>query len=302
VKIAVSGASGLIGGALVPALRTDGHDVLVLVRRTPRTADEHRWDPQHRRIDPALLRDVDAVINLGGTPIRPRPFTAGYKQRLLQSRVNATTTISQALAAAATADPDRPRVLLSGSAVGYYGDTGARTITEEAPPGEDFLAQVCTEWEAATAPASDAGIRVVHMRTGLVLGRSAMLMQVLGTVFKLGVGGRMGSGSQYWPWISLADEVGAMKHVLTADVAGPVNLTGPDPATNAEFTRELARQVHRPAVIAVPGFAIKLALGEFGRNSILAGQRAMPVRLEESGYRFTHPDLASALQAALAKG
>jgi uncharacterized protein len=302
VKIAVSGASGLIGGALVPALRADGHDVLVLVRRTPRTADEHRWDPQHRRIDPALLRDVDAVINLGGTPIRPRPFTSGYRQRLLQSRVDATTTISEALAAAATTDPDRPRVLLSASAVGYYGDTGARTVTEEDPPGEDFLAQVCTQWEAATAPASDAGIRVVQMRSGLVLGRSAMLMQVLGIVFKVGVGGRMGSGRQYWPWISLADEVGAMKHLLTTDVAGPVNLTGPDPATNAEFTRELARQVHRPAVIAVPGFAIKLALGEFGRNSILAGQRAMPVRLEESGYRFTHPDLASALQAALAKG
>ncbi len=300
MKIAVSGASGLIGGALVPALRADGHDVLVLVRRTPRTAAEHRWDPQHRRIDPATLRDVDAVINLAGTPIRPRPFTAGYKQRLLQSRVDATTTISTGLAAAVAAEPDRPRVLLSASAVGYYGDTGSRTVTEEEPPGSDFLAQVCRQWEAATAPASDAGVRVVHLRTGLVLGRSAMLMQVLGTVFKLGVGGRMGSGRQYWPWISLADQVGAMTHLLTAAVTGPVNLTGPAPATNAEFTRELARQVHRPAALPVPGFAIRLALGEFGRNSILAGQRALPDRLEKSGYRFTHPDLPSALQAALA--
>ena len=302
MKIAVSGASGMIGNALLPALRADGHDVLVLVRRTPRAADEHRWDPQHRRIDPALLRDVDAVINLGGTPIRPRPFTAGYKERLLTSRVDATTTISEALAVAAAADPERPRVLLSASAVGYYGDTGTRPVTEDDPPGSDFLAHVCTRWEAATAPAADAGVRVVRMRTGLVLGRSAMLTQVLGTVFTFGIGGRMGDGRQYWPWISLADEVGAMKHLLTADVAGPVNLTGPDPATNAEFTRELARQVHRPAVIPVPGFAIKLALGEFGRNSILAGQRAMPVRLEESGYRFTHRDLPSALRAALAKG
>jgi hypothetical protein len=300
VKIAVSGASGLIGGALVPALRADGHDVLVLVRRTPRTAAEHRWDPQHRRIDPATLRDVDAVINLAGTPIRPRPFTAGYKQRLLQSRVDATTAISTGLAAAVAAEPDRPRVLLSASAVGYYGDTGSRTVTEEEPPGSDFLAQVCRQWEAATAPASDAGVRVVHLRTGLVLGRSAMLMQVLGTVFKLGVGGRMGSGRQYWPWISLADQVGAMTHLLTAAVTGPVNLTGPAPATNAEFTRELARQLHRPAALPVPGFAIRLALGEFGRNSILAGQRALPDRLEKSGYRFTHPDLPSALQAALA--
>jgi uncharacterized protein len=302
VKIAVSGASGLIGGALLPALRADGHEVLVLVRRTPRTADEHRWDPQHRRIDPTLLRDADAVINLGGTPIRPRPFTAGYKERLLKSRVDATTTISEALATAAAAEPDRQRVLLSASAVGYYGDAGAKTVTEQDPPGTDFLAQLCTRWEAATAPAEDAGVRVVRMRTGLVLGRSALLMQVLGTVFKLGVGGRMGNGEQYWPWISLADEVGAMRHLLTTDVTGPVNLTGPDPATNAEFTRELARQLHRPAAVPVPGLAIRLALGEFGRNSVLAGQRAMPVRLEESGYRFTHPDLPSALRAALAKG
>lgn len=299
MKIAVSGASGLIGGALVPALRADGHDVLVLVRRTPRTADEHRWDPQHRRIDPALLRDADAVINLGGTPIRPRPFTAGYKERLLKSRVDVTATISEALAAAAIADPDRTRVLLSASAVGYYGDTGPRTVTEADPPGEDFLAQVCTQWEAATAPASDAGIRVVQLRSGLVLGRSAMLMQVLGTVFKLGLGGRMGTGGQYWPWISLTDEIGAMRHLLTTDVAGAVNLTGPAPATNAEFTRELARQVHRPAVLPVPGMAIKLVLGEFGRNSVLAGQRAMPTRLVESGYRFAHPDLPSALRSAL---
>jgi hypothetical protein len=302
VKIAVSGASGLIGGALLPALRADGHEVLVLVRRTPRTADEHRWDPQHRRIDPTLLRDADAVINLGGTPIRPRPFTAGYKERLLKSRVDATTTISEALATAAAAEPDRQRVLLSASAVGYYGDAGAKTVTEQDPPGTDFLAQLCTRWEAATAPAEDAGVRVVRMRTGLVLGRSALLMQVLGTVFKLGVGGRMGNGEQYWPWISLADEVGAMRHLLATDVTGPVNLTGPDPATNAEFTRELARQLHRPAAVPVPGLAIRLALGEFGRNSVLAGQRAMPVRLEESGYRFTHPDLPSALRAALAKG
>jgi uncharacterized protein len=298
VKIAVSGASGLIGGALLPALRADGHDVLVMVRRTPRTADEHRWDPQHHRIDPTLLADVDAVINLGGTPIRPRPFTAGYREQLLRSRVDATTTISEALAAAASADRSRPRVLLSASAVGYYGDTGSRTVTEDQPAGSDFLAQVCAQWEAATAPAEASGVRVVHMRTGLVLDRKAMLVQVLGTVFRLGLGGRIGSGRQYWPWISLADEVGAIRHLLTADVSGPVNLTGPAPATNAEFTRELARQVRRPAAIAVPAFAVRLGLGEFGRSSVLAGQRAVPARLEESGYRFTHPDLAAALAAA----
>jgi hypothetical protein len=301
LKIAVSGASGLIGGALLPALRADGHELRVLVRRTPRTADEHRWDPEHRSIDARVVADADAVINLGGTPIRPRPFTSAYKDRLLRSRVDATTTLSEALAAAAIADPGRQRVLLSASAVGYYGDTGDRVVTEEDPAGTDFLARLCAEWEASTAPAEAAGVRVVHLRTGLVLGRSAMLVQILGTVFRLGLGGRMGSGRQYWPWISLADEVGAIRHLLAADLRGPVNLTGPAPAPNAEFVRELARQVHRPAVLPVPAMAIKLALGEFGRSSVLAGQRALPARLERSGYRFQHPDLSSALGAALAR-
>jgi uncharacterized protein len=301
VKIAVSGASGLIGGALLPALRADGHEVITLVRRTPRTADEHRWAPQHRRVDPTLLRDVDAVINLSGAPIRPRPFTSGYKERLLRSRVDATATLSEALAEAAADEPGRSRVLLNASAVGYYGDAGSRTITEQDAAGSDFLAQLCAQWEAATAPAEAGGVRVVRMRSGLVLGRGAMLVSILGTVFRLGLGGRIGSGRQYWPWISLEDEVGAMRHLLTADVAGPVNVTGPAPVTNAEFTRELARQLHRPAVLAVPAFAVTLALGEFGRANVLAGQRVLPVRLEESGYRFAHTDLRSALQAALAK-
>lgn len=302
MKIAVTGASGMIGGALLPALREHGHEVLTLVRRTPRAADEHRWDPQHRRIAQDQLADVDAVINLAGAPIRPRPFTTSYKARLITSRVDATTTISEAMAVAAAADPGRTRVLLSASAVGFYGDTGSRVVTEKDPAGSDFLAQVCAQWEAATAPAEAAGVRVVHLRSGLVLGRSAMLVQVLGTVFRLGLGGRMGNGKQYWPWISLADEIGAMEHLLTVDVSGPVNLTGPTPATNAEFTTELGRQLHRPTVLPVPAFALKLALGEFGRSSVVGGQRALPTRLQESGYRFTHPDLPSALRAALAKG
>lgn len=301
MKIAVTGASGMIGGALLPALREHGHEVITLVRRTPRNVDEHRWDPQHRRIAPDLLADVDAVVNLAGTPIRPRPFTSGYKARLLASRLDATTTISDAMAAAAAADPGRARVLLSASAVGFYGDTGSRVVTEKDPAGADFLAQVCAQWEAATAPAEAAGIRVAHLRSGLVLGHSAMLVQVLGTVFRLGLGGRMGDGKQYWPWISLADEIGAMEHLLTADVSGPVNLTGPAPVTNAEFTAELGRQLRRPTVLPVPAFALKLALGEFGRSSVVGGQRALPTRLQESGYRFTHTDLPSALRAALAK-
>jgi uncharacterized protein len=301
MKIAVTGSSGLIGGALVPALRADGHEVLRLVRRTPRTTDEHRWDPQHRRIDPALLGDVDAVVNLAGTPIRPRPWTSGYKQSLLQSRLDSTATISEALAEAAAADPARSRVLLSGSAVGYYGDTGDTLVDESHPAGTDFLADLCRRWEGATAPASGAGVRVAHLRTGLVIGRGAMLMQVLGLVFRLGLGGKLGSGRQFWPWISLRDEVEAIRFLLTADVSGPVNLTGPAPVTNAEFTRRLGAAVSRPTVLRVPAFAISLGLGEFGRSSVLAGQRAVPVTLQEAGFGFADMTLDSALQGALAR-
>ncbi|MDP9428403.1 MAG: TIGR01777 family oxidoreductase [Actinomycetota bacterium] len=299
MKVAVTGSSGLIGSHLVTALRSDGHEVLRLVRRTPRTADEHRWDPGHRRIDPALLADVDAVVNLAGTPIRPRPFTAGYKEQLRSSRLDSTVTVSEALAAAATADSGRRRVLLSASAVGYYGDTGDRPVAEDAPPGGDFLARLCVEWEAATRAAEDAGVRVVHLRTGLVVGRDAMLVRILGLFFRAGLGGRMGSGRQYWPWISLDDEVDAIRFLLTADVSGPVNLTGPRPVPNAEFVRRLAAAVHRPAVLPVPGPLLGLALGEFGRSSVLAGQRAVPAALERAGYRWTHPDLDDALRAAL---
>ena len=301
MKIAVTGASGLIGSALVPALRAEGHEVIRLVRRTPRLADEHRWDPQHRRIDPSVLADVDAVVNFAGTPIRPRPWTRAYKESLVRSRLDSTETISEALAAAAAADPGRRRVLLSASAVGYYGDTGDRAVTEDEPPGSDFLAQLCVRWEAATAPASDVGVRVALLRTGLVIGRKAMLMQILGLVFRLGVGGRLGSGRQFWPWISLRDDVAAILFLLTSDISGPVNLTGPAPVTNTEFTRRLGAAVSRPTFLAVPGFAISLVLGEFGRSSVLAGQRALPAVLEKAGFTFTDPTLDDAFRATLAK-
>jgi uncharacterized protein (TIGR01777 family) len=302
MKIAVTGASGLIGSALVPALRADGHEVVRLVRRTPRTADEHRWEPRYHRIPPGLLDDVDAVVNLAGEAIRPRPWTRAYKERLRSSRLDSTGTIAEAFAAAATSDPSRDRVLISASGIDYYGDTGPRTVTESDPPGKSFLATLCTEWEAATAPAAAAEVRVVHLRTGLVIGRGAVLVKIMGLVFRLGLGGRLGSGEQYWPWISLRDEVDAIRFLLTADVDGPANLTAPTPVTNAEFTRTLARVLHRPAVFPVPGVALRLTLGAFAREAVLGGKRALPATLAAAGFQHTDTELETALRTALNAG
>lgn len=297
MKVAVTGSSGLIGTALVPALTGDGHEVIRLVRRTPRRADEHRWDPQHRRIDPALLADVDAVVHLAGVGVADRRWTAEHKRRVRDSRVDGTATISQALADAAAADPARRRVLLSGSAVGWYGDTGDIVVDESAPAGTDFLAQVCSAWEAATSPAATAGVRVVMLRTGLVLGPGGLLKRIL-PLFRLGLGGRLGSGRQYMPWISLRDEVDAIRFLLTAPVHGPVNLTAPAPVTNAEFTAALGRVVHRPARLPVPASALEIVLGELARVGVLAGQRAVPRVLLDAGFTFTHRDVEAALAAA----
>jgi uncharacterized protein (TIGR01777 family) len=301
LKVAVTGSSGLIGSRLVPTLVEDGHEVIRLVRRTPRRADEHRWDPQHRRIDPALLTDVDAVVHLAGVGVADHRWTAAHKRQVLESRVDGTATVSQALADAAAADPTRDRVLLSGSAVGWYGDTGDRVVDESAPAGDDFLARVCVAWEAATAPAVEAGVRVATLRTGLVLGPGGLLARML-PLFRLGLGGRLGSGRQYLPWISLTDEVDAIRFLLTAPVSGPVNLSAPTPVTNAQFTAALGRVVHRPAVLPVPGAALRVVLGEFARVGVLAGQRAVPGALTAAGFPFTHHDLEAALRAAVRTG
>jgi uncharacterized protein (TIGR01777 family) len=301
LKVAVTGSSGLIGSRLVPTLVEDGHEVIRLVRRTPRRADEHRWDPQHRRIDPALLTDVDAVVHLAGVGVADHRWTAAHKRQVLESRVDGTATVSQALADAAAADPTRDRVLLSGSAVGWYGDTGDRVVDESAPAGDDFLARVCVAWEAATAPAVEAGVRVATLRTGLVLGPGGLLARML-PLFRLGLGGRLGSGRQYLPWISLTDEVDAIRFLLTAPVSGPVNLSAPTPVTNAQFTAALGRVVHRPAVLPVPGAALRVVLGEFARVGVLAGQRAVPAALTAAGFPFTHHDLEAALRAAVRTG
>jgi uncharacterized protein len=298
LKVAVTGSSGLIGPELVRTLQADGHDVLRLVRRTPRTADEHRWEPALHRLPPGLLDDVDAVVNLAGVGVADRRWTTKRKQLVLASRVDSTTTVSRALAQAVADHPGRDRVLLSASAVGWYGDTGDRVVDETVPAGDDFLARVCVEWEAATGPAVAAGVRVATLRTGLVLGRGGLLGKLL-PLFRAGLGGKLGTGRQYMPWISLRDEVDAIRFLLTAPVSGAVNLTGPAPVTNAEFTAALAGVVHRPAVLTVPGPAMRLALGELARVGVLAGQRAVPAVLEAAGFTHTHPDLRSALEAAV---
>ena len=295
MKIVITGSSGLIGSALVPALRDDGHTVLRLVRRPPAGAGELRWDPPTRTLDPAALAGVDAVVNLAGVGIGDRRWTAARKRAVLASRVDATETVAAAVAAV---DP-RPRALLSASAIGWYGDTGDTTVDESAPAGHDFLADLCRRWEAATRTAAEAGVRVAHLRSGLVCGRGGLLGRLL-PLARLGLAAPLGSGRQWWSWISLADEVGAIRHVLGADgVAGPVNLTGPEPVTNREFTTTLGRVLHRPVVLPpVPRVALRLAIGEFADVGVVAGQRVLPRVLQETGYRFRHETVEQALRWA----
>jgi uncharacterized protein len=293
VRVVVAGSSGLIGTALVAHLRAGGHEVLRLVRRSPSAPDERGWDPPAGTIDPGTFEGVDAVVSLGGVGVADRPWSGARRQALRDSRVVPTEVL-----AAAVAEHGVP-TLLSGSAVGYYGDAGSVAIDESAPPGTGFLAGLIRDWEAATQAARDSGARVVTLRSGLVLAPSGGLLGPLKLVYKVGLGGRIGSGEQYMPWISLDDEVGAMGFLLEhADVDGPVNLTGPMPVTNADFTAALAHAVHRPAVLRVPAFAIR-ALGAQGEEMLLYGQRAVPAKLEAAGYRFRHATVDDAFAAAL---
>jgi uncharacterized protein (TIGR01777 family) len=304
MRIAVTGSSGLIGSALVRSLLADGHDVLRLVRHRsglggqPDGSVGVGWNPARGEIDLAGLAGTEAVVHLAGAGVAERRWTDAYKQLIRDSRVQGTRTLATALTELDTP----PAVLVSASAVGYYGQTGDRVIEESAPAGDDFLARVCVEWEGAARPAAEAGIRVVHPRTGLVLSAEGGAGARLFPLFRLGLGGRLGDGEQYWSFISLADQVAALRFLIdTPEVSGPVNLTAPHPVTNAELTRALGRVLGRPTVLPVPEFALRLALGEMAVE-VVGSHRVLPHKLLTAGFRFAHPEVTDAVRAALTRG
>ncbi|MFP3907240.1 MAG: TIGR01777 family oxidoreductase [Acidimicrobiales bacterium] len=299
MDVVISGASGLIGTALAARLRERGHTPIPLVRREVREGERAiRWDPDGGTIDHGSLEGVDAVVHLAGENIGARRWTDEQKAKISNSRTRGTTLLAEALVGL----DQRPEVFISASAVGYYGDRGDEVLTETSGPGDDFIAEVCVKWEASSQLAAAAGIRTVNTRTGVVLAteEGALARQLL--PFKLGVGGRLGSGRQWQSWISLADEVGAICHLLEADVEGPVNLTAPNPVTNNEFTKTLGRVLRRPTLVPIPIFAPALLYGrELVETLLLVSQRAVPSVLEASGYEFTHAQLEPALRDILGR-
>jgi hypothetical protein len=296
MDVAITGASGLIGTALVAALGRAGHRPIRVVRKGSGGTDEISWDPAKGHIDAEALEGVDAVVHLAGAGIGDHRWTDSYKSTLLTSRTEGTDLLARTLAGMRRP----PRVLLSGSAIGYYGARGDEELTEASAAGEGFLADLCVAWEAATTPAEDAGIRVAHLRTGIVLSRDGGALRKQLPLFKWGLGGRMGSGRQWQSWISIVDEVGAILHLLQADVSGPVNLTAPNPVTNIDFTKALAGALRRPVFLPIPTFGPKLLLGgELAENLLFTGQRVLPSKLQGSGFTFKYNTIDAALRAAL---
>lgn len=292
MRIVVAGSHGFIGSALLPRLRSAGHDVHVLVRHAQTRPEEIAWDPARGSLAPDALRGFDAVVNLAGTNPGTRPLTEARKRDVLASRVDTAGLLARRLA---TLD-DGPRVLLQASGIGAYGDRGDTEVDETEPLGTTFFADVVRQWEAATEPAAAAGVRVAHLRTGVVLGAGGGALRPLWPILRAGLGGRLGSGRQYWSWITLDDEVRAIEHLLIADVAGPVNLvTRAD--RNADVVEALAQAVHRPARVPVPAFALRLALRDFA-SEVLGSVRAVPAALEASGFVPEHRDLPAAARWA----
>lgn len=294
--IAITGASGLIGTALASHLRAKGDTVMAFTRRGESSPNTIAWDPAAGRIDAARLAGVDAVVHLAGAGIGDKRWTDAYKREILESRTKSTSLLASAMAEMSNG----PRILLSGSAIGFYGESLTEEFTESSPAGRGFLADVCVQWEDATQAASRAGIRVAHLRTGIVLSPQGGALKKLLPLFKVGAGGRMGSGHQWQSWISIDDEVAAIDHLLSSSATGPVNLTAPKPVTQAEFTRVLARVLKRPALLPVPSFGPKLLLGsELADALLFTGQKVMPSTLTKDGFQFRHADLETALRALL---
>jgi uncharacterized protein (TIGR01777 family) len=297
VDVLVTGSHGLIGSALLPRLRADGHRVMRLVRGEPEGSDDVRWDPEAGTIDTAGLEGIDAVVHLAGAGIGDKKWTPARKQLILESRTEGTDLLARALAGLTPP----PQVLLSASAVGYYGNRGAEELTEESAPGNDFPSQVCQAWEAATAPAEAAGMRVVRLRTGIILSTRGGALGRMLLPFKLGLGGRLGSGQQYMSWIALDDHVATLLWLLEHDsVQGAVNVCSPNPVTNAEFTHALGAALHRPTVLPTPLLPLKLVFGGELVDALTEGQRVYPRVLEAHGYTVAHAQLDDALRAVLA--
>jgi uncharacterized protein (TIGR01777 family) len=302
-KVLISGASGLIGTALVPALEADGYEVTRLVRGSAKNTNELAWEPM-REVSPALVSGFDAVMHLSGENVAGR-WTEEKKRKIRESRVVSTRNLAWAIAKAEAP----PRTFVCASAIGYYGNRGDEILTEESAAGAGFLPDVCREWEAATH-VGIAGVRVVNLRFGIVLSKEGGALKEMLRPFRLGLGGKIGSGRQWWSWIHIDDAIAAVLQCLPAGrgraaphvsgfISGPANIVAPNPVTNAEFTRVLASVMKRPAILVVPGFAAKLAFGEFAQEGILASARVMPKKLQESGFQFRYQDLQGALEELL---
>ena len=299
MQILVSGSTGLIGKALVSSLTEAGHEVIRLVRSQPGPGGRDvQWDPSTGRLDSSRLEGLDSAVHLAGESIAQGRWTAEKKARIRNSRVKGTQLLAEALAQRARP----PQTLICSSGIGYYGDRGAEIVREESSPGSGFLPEVCREWEAAAKPAADRGIRVVNLRTGLVLSSNGGALPRMLTPFKLGIGGKLGTGQQYMSWISIDDMVSIIHHALERDnLHGPVNAVSPHPVTNLEFTRTLGRVLSRPTLFPVPAFAVRLMFGEMGQGLLLDSTRVEPARLAASGYLFRYPELDGALRHVLGK-
>jgi uncharacterized protein (TIGR01777 family) len=300
MKILVTGASGLVGTALIPALKAKGHEVLKLVRSAPnKAAGDIGWNPEQGTIDAASLEGIDAAIHLAGENIAEGRWTDEKKRTIRESRVKGTRLLSETLAQLQR----KPQTLLSASATGFYGDRGAELLTEQSASGTDFLSEVCREWELSTQPAAQSGIRVANLRFGVILTAKGGALKKMLTPFKLGVGGKIGSGEQYMSWVALEDAVGAILFALeTEALRGPINVVAPQPVTNHEFTKTLGQVLSRPTIFTVPKFAARLAFGEVADALLLSSARVEPLRLKEAGYKFQYPTLEATMHHIISDG